>query len=40
MKSQICGNEASDYKDFEYAICEECFWEYTLIQVANPYVLR
>lgn len=36
MKCPICQNETFDNNDYEYQICEECFWEYDLIQVKNP----
>ena len=36
MKCPICQNETFDDKDYEYQICEECFWEYDLLQVKNP----
>jgi len=36
MKCPICQNETLDDKDYEYQICEECFWEYDLLQVKNP----
>lgn len=36
MKCPVCGNETFDDKDYEYDICEECFWEYDLIQVDYP----
>lgn len=36
MKCPVCGNETFADKDYEYDICEECFWEYDLIQVDNP----
>lgn len=36
MKCPVCGNDTFDDNDYEYDICEECFWEYDLIQVENP----
>ncbi len=36
MKCPICQNETFDEKDYEYQICEECFWEYDLLQVEKP----
>ena len=36
MKCPVCGNETFDDHDYEYDICEECFWEYDLIQVNYP----
>lgn len=35
MKCPVCKNETFDNNDFEYQICEECFWEYDIFQVEN-----
>lgn len=36
MKCPVCGNDTFAEKDYEYEICEECFWEYDILQVKNP----
>lgn len=36
MKCPVCGNDTFEDEDYEYCICEKCFWEYDSIQVANP----
>lgn len=36
MICPVCGNDTFDEDDYEYNICEECFWEYDYFQVANP----
>lgn len=36
MKCPVCGNNTFDDTDYEYEICEECFWEYDITQVENP----
>lgn len=36
MKCPVCGNETFDDNDYEYDICEECFWEYDSVQVNDP----
>ena len=36
MKCPVCGNNTFTDTDYEHEICEECFWEYDLIQVENP----
>ena len=36
MKCPICNSESFDEKDYEYQICEECFWEYDIVQVEDP----
>ncbi|MGN0426945.1 MAG: CPCC family cysteine-rich protein [Agathobacter sp.] len=36
MKCPVCGNETFSDMDYEYNICEECFWEYDVFQVDNP----
>lgn len=36
MKCPVCDNDTLNNKDFEYDICEECFWEYDPLQVEEP----
>lgn len=36
MKCPVCGNDTFDDIDYEYEICEECFWQYDMTQVENP----
>ena len=36
MKYPVCQNDTFDETDYEYDICEECFWEYDIVQVENP----
>ena len=36
MKCPVCGSNTFDDDDYEYEICEECFWEYDVLQVNNP----
>ena len=36
MKCPVCGNDTFDDNDYEYEICEECYWEYDKIQVKDP----
>ena len=36
MKCPVCGNETFPRKNYEFDICEECFWEYDPVQVENP----
>ena len=37
MKCPVCGNETFPRKNYEFYICEECFWEYDPVQVENPH---
>ena len=36
MKCPVCQNNTFNENDYEYKICEECFWEYDPVQVGNP----
>lgn len=36
MKCPVCGNNTFSDTDYEYDICDECFWEYDYVQVHNP----
>ena len=36
MKCPVCGNDTFDDEDYEYVICDECYWEYDFIQVEHP----
>ena len=36
MKCPVCGNDTFDDKDYKYQICEECFWEYDVLQLKDP----
>ncbi len=36
MKCPVCGNDTFDDNDYEFDICEECFWEYDPLQVDDP----
>ena len=35
-KCPVCNKLTFDKNDFEYAICEQCFWEYDSYQVDKP----
>lgn len=36
MRCPVCNNDTFDEKDYEYYICEECYWEYDVVQVSDP----
>ena len=36
MICPVCGNNTFSDTNYEFAICDECFWEYDLIQVGDP----
>ncbi len=36
MRCPVCQNNTFGENDYEYDICEECFWEYDVWQVENP----
>ncbi len=36
MICPICGNDTFDDTDYEFEICDECYWEYDVVQVDDP----
>lgn len=36
MKCPVCGNNTFPSENYENEVCPECYWEYDLLQVADP----